>query len=135
MGRKTQPTNQKSLVMRTLMLKFFLARVMRWRLQVSCTRSSATLFTSTSASGLVAGARNSVRRVGIIDSSTNSWFTLQQSAFMITNLFVSKYTRTCQCGHMYTAANLPIRSLKVPIFTCIHDTKLDTKTTCPLRPF
>ena len=26
-------------------------------------------------------------------------------------------------------------NIKVPIYTCIHDTKLDTKTTCPLRPF
>ena len=26
-------------------------------------------------------------------------------------------------------------NISVPIYTCIHDTKLDTKTTCPLRPF
>ena len=26
-------------------------------------------------------------------------------------------------------------NMKVPIYTCIHVSKLDTKTTCPLRPF
>ena len=26
-------------------------------------------------------------------------------------------------------------NIKVPIHTCIHVFKLDTKTTCPLRPF
>ena len=51
-----------------------------------------------------------------------------------------EYTRTCRCGHSYTAANLPIMTkYKSPyqntMYTYIHDTKPDTKTTCPLRPF
>ena len=53
---------------------------------MSCTSSSATLLTSTSASGLEAGAFSNVFRVGKKASSTTSWFDLEgHTSYQLTN--------------------------------------------------
>ena len=53
----------------------------RWRAFVSCTMSSATLFTFTPERGEEAGALNRVRIVGKNASSITSWFALKKQFF------------------------------------------------------
>ena len=45
-------------------------------------------------------------------------------------------TELVNAGTCILRPTCPLRpNIKVPIYTCIYDTKLDTKITCPLRKF